>query len=258
MKRARRGLTIVLVPDEGEASRSIRLSGLAMQVVLYAGIALGVLMVIMAATWWFLAVRTARSWELQAAVDSLEAEQARVAVLAEELGRVEAEYERLRLLFGSPGDSVSPDLWLPPAGIPGAEDTSLRSAEQADLPSSWPLTQPGFITRSLLAEESADHPGLDIAVGADSYIRAAGPGRVLRLGEDPVYGRFVVLEHVGGYQTVYAHASTLLVERGQRVRRAEVIALTGSTGRSTAPHLHFEILLDGTPVDPLSMVDQPS
>jgi murein DD-endopeptidase MepM/ murein hydrolase activator NlpD len=56
---------------------------------------------------------------------------------------------------------------------------------------------------------------------------------------------------------VYAHASAVLVDRGQLVRRGEVIALTGSTGRSTAAHLHFEILLDGLPVDPLSMVEQP-
>jgi murein DD-endopeptidase MepM/ murein hydrolase activator NlpD len=68
----------------------------------------------------------------------------------------------------------------------------------------------------------------------------------------------VVVEHGGGYETVYAHASMILVGRGQVVRRGEVIALSGSTGRSTAAHLHFEILLDGRPVDPLSMVEQPS
>ncbi len=73
-----------------------------------------------------------------------------------------------------------------------------------------------------------------------------------------MYGFFVVLEHGDGYQTVYAHASAILVERGQVVRRNEVVALSGSTGRSTAAHLHFEILLDGLPVDPLSMVEQPN
>ena len=56
----------------------------------------------------------------------------------------------------------------------------------------------------------------------------------------------------------YAHASLHLVERGQRVREREVIALSGSTGQSTAPHLHFEILLNGEAVDPLTMVEQPS
>jgi murein DD-endopeptidase MepM/ murein hydrolase activator NlpD len=78
------------------------------------------------------------------------------------------------------------------------------------------------------------------------------------VGEDPVYGFFVVLDHGDGYQTVYAHTSMILVERGQNVRRKEVIALSGSTGQSTAAHLHFEILLDGLPLDPLSMVESPS
>ena len=126
------------------------------------------------------------------------------------------------------------------------------------LPSSWPLTEPGFVTQALVEGGSDDHPGLDIAIGTGSYIRAAGAGQVLRIGDDPLYGLFVVLEHQEGFQTVYAHTSMILVARGQLVRRNEVIALTGSTGRSTAPHLHFEILLDGVPVDPFSMVEQPS
>ena len=78
------------------------------------------------------------------------------------------------------------------------------------------------------------------------------------LGEDKVYGRFIVIDHGGGYSTVYAHASLHLVEKGQHVREREVIALSGSTGQSTAPHLHFEILLGGEVVDPLTMVEQPS
>jgi murein DD-endopeptidase MepM/ murein hydrolase activator NlpD len=94
-------------------------------------------------------------------------------------------------------------------------------------------------------------------VPADSYIRAAGGGVVVGAGDDPVYGRFVTLDHGGGYRTLYAHASETLVEVGQEVRRNEVIALSGSTGRSTAPHLHFEILLNGEAVDPLTMVRQP-
>ena len=91
----------------------------------------------------------------------------------------------------------------------------------------------------------------------DSYVRAAGGGTVVDLGDDPVYGYFVVLDHGEGYTTIYGHTALLLVERGQRVRRNEVIALSGSTGRSTAPHLHLEILLNGEAVDPLTMVQQP-
>ncbi len=89
---------------------------------------------------------------------------------------------------------------------------------------------------------------------AGSRILAAGAGTVLEAGDDPVYGRFVRIAHAGGYESVYGHASRLLVAEHQHVTRAQVIALSGSTGVSTAPHLHFEIRKDGRPVDPRGLV----
>ncbi|MGD2123199.1 MAG: M23 family metallopeptidase [Gemmatimonadota bacterium] len=255
MKRRRRGLSIVFIPDEGGESKTIRFSPKALSTTIVLGSVALVMAGVMVLSWWYLALQTSKSWRLQATVDSLEAERTKILGLAEELARVEAEYERIRGMFGPSEASVAPDLWLPPAGLPGSRTAGEGPEFEDYLPTSWPLTGPGFITQTLIDQEVGDHPGLDIAVPTDSYIRAAGGGRVLRLGEDPVYGRFVVLDHGGGYQTVYAHASMILVERGQTVRREEVIALSGSTGQSTAPHLHFEILLDGLPVDPLSMVD---
>ena len=247
----------MFLPDEGGKSRSIRISSRRRRHLLGLGIAGMSLLLAMVLSWGYLAYETARGWQLQALVDSLQAERSQVLSLAEEFSRVQEEYEHIRALFGSAEPSVSPDLWLPPSGHAGSPSTPDSPSGTQELPTTWPLTEPGYITQPLLAGERGDHPGLDIAIPTDSYIRAAGGGRVLRVGDDPLYGRFVVLEHDEGYQTVYAHASTILVERGERVRPAEVIALSGSTGRSTAAHLHFEILLNGLPVDPLSMVEQP-
>ena len=86
---------------------------------------------------------------------------------------------------------------------------------------------------------------------------APGGGAVVDVGEDAVYGRYVVIDHGEGTATLYGHASTTFVRLGQRVRERQVIALSGSTGRSTAPHLHFEVLVNGEPVDPLTFVEQP-
>ncbi len=257
MRRPRGGLTVMLIPEEGGDSRSFRLSPLTLRLGILVGVLLFVGGAVMASSWWFLALQAGKGWRLEVLVDSLQEEGARVNLLAQELGRVEAEYENIRSLFGLSADPIAPDLWLPPSGLPGARSIRGGSSAADDLPTGWPLTEPGFVTRALMEGGGEDHPGLDIAVPSDSYVRAAGGGRVLRVGDDPLYGLFVVLEHGEGYQTVYGHLSSLLVERGRSVERGEVIALSGSTGRSTAAHLHFEILLEGVPVDPLSMVEQP-
>lgn len=257
MQKRKGGLSIVFVPEEGGESRTIRLSPVGRRWAARGGIVGGAVVVFMFLTWWFLAFQTVRSWTLQARVDSLEVERLQVLSLVEELGRVEAEYENLRSLFGGGEGPIAPDLWLPPSGLPGSRAVPPGFENDEFLPTAWPLTEAGYITQPLVETATGDHPGLDIAVPRDSYVRAAGAGTVIRVGDDPLYGKFVVLEHGDGYQSVYAHASTVLAERGRLVRKGEVIALSGSSGRSTAPHLHFEILLEGLPVDPLSMVEQP-
>ena len=73
-------------------------------------------------------------------------------------------------------------------------------------------------------------------------------------GTDRDYGLFILLRHPEGYETMYGHASRLLAAEGDEVQAGQVIALTGSSGRSTAPHLHFEIRREGKSLDPLTMV----
>lgn len=257
MKRKARGLTIMVIPEEGGKSRSYRFSRNALRVGILGGALLVVSGAVMAMSWWFLALEASKGWSREALLDSLQGERTQILSLVQELDRVEAEYSHLRSLFGPSADPVAPDLWLPPTGLPGTGDARSADLNDATVPTVWPLTEAGFVTQPLTEGEAGDHPGLDIAVASDSYIRASGTGRILRTGEDQIYGRFIVMDHGQGYQTVYAHLSMILVDRGQGIRRGEVIALTGSTGRSTAPHLHFEVLLNGLPVDPLTLVQQP-
>jgi len=87
-------------------------------------------------------------------------------------------------------------------------------------------------------------------------VRAAGGGRVVAVGTDPDYGMYVLLRHPDGYETMYGHASRLLVGEGEQVEAGQVIALTGNSGRSTAPHLHFEIRREGRSLDPLTVVKE--
>lgn len=96
----------------------------------------------------------------------------------------------------------------------------------------------------------AFHEGLDFTANTGTPIRAAADGIVEAAGRMSAYGNLVKLNHGSGLETRYAHASKLLVKAGDRVLKGQVIALVGSTGRSTGPHLHYEIRLNGHPLDP--------
>lgn len=115
----------------------------------------------------------------------------------------------------------------------------------------WPLA--GDITSRFGYREGGEfHTGIDIGAPSGTPIVAARAGRVLSAGWDGGYGKQVTLVHDDGSRTIYAHASDILVSKDQYVQQGEVIAYVGSTGRSTGPHLHFEIIINGAPQDPLN------
>jgi murein DD-endopeptidase MepM/ murein hydrolase activator NlpD len=96
------------------------------------------------------------------------------------------------------------------------------------------------------------HAGIDLRVPTGTPVLAAQDGIVVVAGDNGAYGKLVKLDHPHGYSTLYAHNSRVLVYVGQTVKAGQVICLSGSTGRSTGPHLHFEMHKDGLPVDPLA------
>ena len=249
-------LTLMAIPHGGRQTRTLRLTYRHLRGILLAVAGLAFLVALLAGSWWYFA---ARAWEanaLEARLTQAEADLGRVEALAMALVEVESAYDNLRALFA--GDSLrgAAEVWLP---APSGRPTTMAPAAPGDPPTGWPLTQRGFLTRALIEGGNRDpeHPGIDIAIPSGSYVLAAGDGLVVDVAEDPIYGLHLVLDHGGGYRTLYGHASFATVQPGDRVFRGEVVALSGSTGRSTAPHLHFEILRDGEPVDPLALVQRP-
>jgi murein DD-endopeptidase MepM/ murein hydrolase activator NlpD len=256
--RRHRKLTIMLVPDGARESQTLHVSYFALRAWVALGALVGLGLTVMAGSWWYLAARAARADELQAEVEVMTRDRARVEALVQRLETIEAQYTRIRDLFGRAQEGALSDVWLPPVTPPRRSSGAAPPQDGPTTPSVWPLTERGFVTRGVHEGFEGGHPGLDIAVATDSYIRAAGGGTVIDIGDDAVYGRFVVIDHGDGYSTLYGHASLHLVTLGQAVRERQVIALSGSTGRSTGPHLHFEVIVDGKHVDPLTVVQQPS
>jgi murein DD-endopeptidase MepM/ murein hydrolase activator NlpD len=113
----------------------------------------------------------------------------------------------------------------------------------------WPVN--GVVVSGFGMRWGRMHEGIDIAASSGTPIRAAAAGTVIHSGWLGGYGNLVVVDHGNGLATAYAHASALLVGVGQQVTQGETVALVGSTGNSSGPHLHFEVRVNGVAVDPL-------
>ncbi len=136
-----------------------------------------------------------------------------------------------------------------------SDAATLRSLALMRMPSRPPIEHAALVSLfgnrdDPLTGRRAFHAGLDFAAGAGSTIRAAAGGTVAVAGFRPDYGWVVEIEHGNGLRTRYAHASRLWVRAGDVVAPGEPIAAVGSTGRSTGPHLHFEVLRNGEATDP--------
>ena len=248
-------MRIIFVPETSQ-SRTFEVSYRRLRVLRGLALGFGVAVTFLIVTWAYMASRVADMVELETQVALMRADQERIPGLLRRLNTVERQYSNILNLFAPDGTGAPSELWLPPPGSLSRSSSGGDDGRDGQ-PDSWPLAESGFVTQRI-DEGGGVHPGLDIAAPTGSYIRAAGAGRVMEVGEDhPTYGKYVRIDHENGYETLYAHASGTSVEVGEEVRKNEVIALSGSTGVSTAPHLHFEILLDGETVDPLELVQQP-
>ena len=142
-----------------------------------------------------------------------------------------------------------------------AQLSSVRSAVQRQqllasaTPSIWPTA--GWLTSSYGGRVDPFtggrdyHAGLDISADQGKPVRATADGTIVEAGYSGNYGNMVLVSHRFGLSTRYGHLSRLAVARNQTVKRGDVIGFVGSTGRSTSPHLHYEVLLNGKAIDPL-------
>jgi murein DD-endopeptidase MepM/ murein hydrolase activator NlpD len=125
---------------------------------------------------------------------------------------------------------------------------------QQSVPTVWPVR--GFVTSpfgariSPYGEGREMHPGIDISARYGLPVTAPGGGQVIFAGRDSGYGGLVIIDHGGELDTLYGHLSALYVREGQAVRRGQVLGAIGATGRATGAHLHYEVRVNGTPVDP--------
>ena len=262
MTRSSRGVTVVIQRDGTTRSQSVRISLWTLRLAVLAGIALLTGLGLLAVLYLPIVRAAARVPGLERQVVRLTSDNAKVRQLSIELDSVEMRYGQLRQMIGA--DIVRDPLALS-SSLPLAPAVRARAGNEPrppgpgpTVPREWPLDEPGYVTRGQVGAGTPEeaHPGLDIAVPVGTLVRAAGGATVGQVGEDPEYGLFVLLNHPEEYQTMYGHLSRTIVTAGQEVEAGQVIGLSGNSGRSTAPHLHFEIRQRGTSLDPRTMVKQ--
>lgn len=259
--RKKRHVTLLVIP--GDSGRSIRkkLSYSTIYTVI-------IIAVLLFATFTFMAVNYSRVYYKALRAEILERRNLKLEEQWRKITRIEKDLSLLKrtdqkirkmlgvetspppLELGSPELAALPEQLETPFGgaihVNAQEEASDSAAVLLEeLPTLWPAR--GWLTRPF----SPGHSGIDIAAPTGTPIVATTSGIVTRSGWDDIYGKIIEIKSDRGFVTVYGHNSRLLVKEGERVKRGNVIAFVGSTGLSSAPHLHYETHLKGEPVDPM-------
>jgi murein DD-endopeptidase MepM/ murein hydrolase activator NlpD len=189
----------------------------------------------------------------KAEVDRLVAAQAGLAVEATRAVEVAATGLRTRRDLLRQADSTVAALVSAKAAEQAEAAAALTAIDDSGpvAPGAWVRPAIGPLSSGFGPRWGTLHAGIDFASRAGSVIRAAHSGTVVMAGWYGGYGNAVDIDHGGGVLTRYGHASEVLVSNGEYVTAGQPIALVGSTGDSTGPHLHFEVRVKGTPVDPI-------
>jgi murein DD-endopeptidase MepM/ murein hydrolase activator NlpD len=253
MARKPRYVTIMLIPDGTEERHGWRVRRWIFNTVIYAFGALLVGMVLFFVFYGQVLSRAAMTEQLQKENEVLRRYQIKVRLLENNLLQAREVVTRLTKLAGL--EYEFPE--LPPdstifAGLDSSGRALLaRSAAQDwTIPAGLPVE--GFITRGYEEAEEHFHPGVDIACAVGTPVLATGSGEVAYAAFDSVYGYIVVVRHNDSISTIYGHNSELLVDVGQEVPVGSRIALSGNTGISTAPHVHYEMRIHDKPLNPLA------
>ena len=195
--------------------------------------------------------------ELEATRATLTAEYEAQEALLEEVEAAVAQFEGELASLSREESSIRSKIQAAAAAAAAAKPRTSSSSNAGSSTGSGRLVRPipgaiesGFGLRvHPITGKTRMHNGLDMHGNAGDPIRAAANGKVILAGAKGGYGNTVMIDHGGGMVTLYAHQSKLLVKEGQRVNAGDVIGLIGSTGVSTGPHLHFEVRINGAPVN---------
>ena len=250
MQKRERRLSVIIVPHHKAGQHTIELSYTTLR---WLGVLLAVIVLFIAGLvvnygqiYW----RAGQYELMRKRQTEMEAEFAKLGALKAELARLRGVEDKVRgmLQTNRQPDTLSvSQISSAPAPEPGLPTTALP-VKPGSVANSTPAIRPvkGWVSAGL----SAEHQGVDIAAREGEPVQAAADGIVTFAGWDSYFGNKIEIAHGAKYATMYGHNAKLLVKTGDRVKQGQIIALVGSTGKSSGPHLHYELKVDGQSVDP--------
>ena len=249
--------SVLIVPDGVENQFGIRLRSWMFKSIIIFFVLLLAGIIFFFSFYGQILMKASQASQLQTENESLKRYKYKLSLLEENMKEARKVVSRISSLAGV--DFEIPE--LPPDSVLFAEMGSSKPVP-AIVQKSFPVVegQPeglpvqGYITRGFSDDPANYHPGIDIAGEVGTPILSTAAGTVTRAESDSVYGLVVEIEHENNISTLYAHNSEILVEIGQEVLVGSRIALLGNTGKSTAPHLHYEVMENGIKVNPLKYV----
>ncbi len=254
MKKLRgKYVTIMLVPDGTEARLSWRVRQWVLHVLVWGLVFLLVGIVLFFSFYGHILSRAARTDQLIEENEDLMRYRYKVDLLEQNLIEAREFVSRMATMAGI--DYEFPELvddstLFAAMDNPGRALLLRNSAQDLSYPSGLPVQ--GFVTQDFELEDSVHfHPGIDIACAVGTPVLATAAGEVISASYDSTYGKILILKHNDSVSTVYGHNDSLLAATGEKVLAGSRIALSGNTGKSTAPHVHYELRIYDKPINPL-------
>lgn len=254
--------TFLILPDNQDPSRSYTLSAKAIRRGLFALIILVIFLILAG---FYLIPKAIQYNKFASENELLLNERSQVKNVLEDYKRIKQVNDFIRKSLGTQLDLTdNPDSILSDnptdasdANITLPDGMYRTTGLLENLPTYPPIR--GFVNAPFRVKSKfsmTDHMGVDLSSIDDRVVKAAAKGFVVFANWTYYYGNTVIIDHQNGYMTIYAHNERNLVEQRQLVDRGEPIAILGNTGHSAGAHLHFEIWLDGVPVDPLTLIPE--
>lgn len=241
----KRGISIIITPTDSGNSKYLFLSKMQINTLFTLFIALLIVVLIAILSYSRLSYKAIESEILKKRNTEIEKEFSKLEEIKKNLEIAEINNQKIKIMLGLEKNPIPVEPVITEVSENYSKIDTISIKEEENIPSLMPAS--GQISKKF----GIGHEAIDLAAPLFSPVIAAASGKVIATGWDSLYGNYIVIEHSKNYTTFYGHLNSVAHKKGERVKTGELIGTVGSSGKSTSPHLHYEVRFQDTPVDPM-------